>query len=372
MREVLSAFKWSIGATVLALVAGWLYGGLGALAIVVLLIALEGSISFDNAVVNATVLRRMSRRWQRVFLTVGIVIAVFGMRVVFPIAIVAVATKLGFVEVLRLALEDESAYAERVERAAPIIGSFGGTFLLMVSLDFLLDPERDVHWIGAVERPIAKAAEVRRLPIIVVGIVLLAVSQLVADDAERDVLIAGLTALVAFLAIRGVARLLEERQLSDDDGNGGGGGNGGATGAAGFAAFLYLETLDASFSLDGVLGAFALTKDIVLIGLGLGVGAIYIRSLTVYLVRRETLGRYRYLTHGAHWAIGALAIILYISIEVHVPEWLTGTVGLGMIVAAFVSSVVHNRRHGEEGDDASGDGGERAEAEEERAEEPAG
>lgn len=372
MREVLSAFKWSIGATVVGLVAAWLYGGLAALGIVAVLIALEGSISFDNAVVNATVLRRMTRRWQRAFLTVGIVIAVFGMRVVFPIAIVAVATRLGFLDVLDLALNDESAYAERVEGAAPTIGAFGGTFLLMVSLNFLLDPGRDVHWIGAVERPIARAAQVQRLPVIVVAVVLIAVSQLVADEAEGDVLLSGLIGLVAFLAIRGVARLLEERQLGQDGEGGGGGDTAGATGAAGFAAFLYLETLDASFSLDGVLGAFAITKDIVLIGLGLGVGAIYIRSLTVFLVRRETLGRYLYLTNGAHWAIGALAVILYVSIEVHVPEWLTGTVGLGTILAAFVSSVIHNRRHREDDEDRTPEGEERAGAERETADEPAG
>ena len=81
-------------------------------------------------------------------------------------------------------------------------------------------------------------------------------------------------------------------------------------GKAAFFMFLYLEVLDASFSFDGVIGAFAITNDIVLMALGLGIGAMYVRSLTVYLVRQGTLDDYVYLEHGAHYAIGALAVIL--------------------------------------------------------------
>jgi hypothetical protein len=123
---------------------------------------------------------------------------------------------------------------------------------------------------------------------------------------------------------------------------------GSATGAAGLALFLYLETLDASFSLDGVLGAFAISTDIVLIALGLGVGALYIRSLTVNLVRHGTLARYQYLRHGAAWAILALSIVLFATTAGHVPEWLSGSIGLGTIAAAFASSVLANRRDGDE------------------------
>lgn len=336
MRSLLWAFKWSIVATVAGLVAAWLYGGLAAVGVVAALIALEGSISFDNAIVNASVLRRMSDRWQRAFLTIGIVIAVFGMRIAFPILVVAVATKLGIGEVLELALTDQDAYAANVERATPAIGAFGGTFLLLVALDFLFDDERELHWIGPVERALARAGQLPMAPVAVVAVVLIALSQLVAADAERDVLLAGLVGLVTYLVVHGGAALMERRQ--------GGGADGSATGAAGLAAFVYLETLDASFSLDGVLGAFAITKDVVLLGLGLGVGAIYVRSLTVVLVRRETLGRYRYLRHGAHWAIALLAAILYASIALHVPEALAAAAGLVTVAAALATSIASNRR----------------------------
>jgi hypothetical protein len=117
-----------------------------------------------------------------------------------------------------------------------------------------------------------------------------------------------------------------------------------ATGKAAFFLFLYLEVIDASFSFDGVVGAFAITSDPVVIALGLGVGAFFIRSITIYLVRTGSLARYVYLEHGAMWAIGALAAVLVVSIAHEVPEWLTGGLGVGFIGAALISSVRRNRR----------------------------
>jgi hypothetical protein len=102
--------------------------------------------------------------------------------------------------------------------------------------------------------------------------------------------------------------------------------------------------LDASFSFDGVIGAFAITADPIIIALGLGlIGAMFVRSLTVYLVRQGTLSEYVYLEHGAHWAIGALALILLYSIGTHVPEVVTGLVGVVLIGAALISSVIRRR-----------------------------
>ncbi len=112
----------------------------------------------------------------------------------------------------------------------------------------------------------------------------------------------------------------------------------------GLFTFLYLEVLDASFSFDGVVGAFAITDMIFVIALGLGIGACYIRSLTVFLVRKGTLAEYVYLEHGAHWAIGALAVLLFVTIRYHVPDIVTGLIGVGFIGAALVSSIVRKRR----------------------------
>jgi hypothetical protein len=115
-------------------------------------------------------------------------------------------------------------------------------------------------------------------------------------------------------------------------------------GRAAFGVFLYLEVLDATFSFDGVIGAFAITSDPIIIAIGLGIGAMYIRSLTVFLVRKGVLGEYVYLEHGAQWAIGSLALLLLFTIQHEVPEVVTGLIGVGFIGASFLSSVVRNRR----------------------------
>ncbi|MDX3368160.1 DUF475 domain-containing protein, partial [Streptomyces sp. ME02-6987-2C] len=92
-----------------------------------------------------------------------------------------------------------------------------------------------------------------------------------------------------------------------------------------------------------VIGAFAITNDIVLMALGLGIGAMYVRSLTVYLVRQGTLDDYVYLEHGAHYAIGALSLILLVTIQYEINEIVTGLVGVVLIGASFWSSVRRNR-----------------------------
>jgi uncharacterized protein len=110
--------------------------------------------------------------------------------------------------------------------------------------------------------------------------------------------------------------------------------------------------LDAAFSFDGVIGAFAITTDPILIALGLGlIGAMFVRSLTVFLVRKGTLADYVYLEHGAHWAIGALSVILLVGIGYHVNEVVTGLIGVAFIGAAFLSSIMRNRKLAAQGID---------------------
>ena len=109
-------------------------------------------------------------------------------------------------------------------------------------------------------------------------------------------------------------------------------------------SFLYLELIDASFSLDGVLGAFAISKDILIITIGLFIGAMFVRSLTIMLVENKTLKQFLYLEHGAHWAIGTLAVLMFVSTFHEIPEIVTGSLGLGFILSALASSVIHNKK----------------------------
>ena len=347
--ELFRIFGWSFGVTIGALAGAFYFGGAEVLAIVAILGILEISLSFDNAVVNATVLQRMSEWWQKIFLTVGVLIAVFGMRLIFPLLIVAVTTGLGPIEAFQLAVNDPEAYSAELTSAHPAIASFGGMFLAMIFLDFLFE-SREFTWLSWIEKPLARIGKVEALSTVVAltGLVL-AAEKLVPGEAQT-VLVAGVLGLITYLAVNGLAGFFEVAADPDDDETSGISGPASAasgalaTGKAAFFLFMYLEVLDASFSFDGVIGAFAITSNIFIIAAGLGVGAMYIRSLTVFLVRKGTLNEYVYLEHGAHYAIGALAVLLFFSVRFEIPEIVTGLIGIGFIALAFVSSLVRNRR----------------------------
>ncbi|MDO3650500.1 DUF475 domain-containing protein [Nocardia mangyaensis] len=347
-------FGLSIAITVFSLVVAYLYGGLTALFLCAILGILEVSLSFDNAVINATVLRRMSEFWQRIFLTIGIVIAVFGMRLVFPLAIVWVTAGLNPVQAFDLALnppandaatfpDGSPSYETLLTDAHPQIAAFGGMFLALLFLNFILE-EREITWLSWLEKPLAKAGKLDMLAVVVGGGALVLTAEFLADSEDRaTVLVAGLLGMIVYIAVDGLGSMFHTDELENT--SGGPSELVKATGKAGFFLFLYLEVLDASFSFDGVIGAFAITSDPIIIALGLGlIGAIFVRSITVYLVRQGTLSDYVYLEHGAHWAIGALATILLVSIGVHVNEIITGLVGVAFIGAALISSILRNRR----------------------------
>lgn len=365
----LRTFGWSLAITVIALAIGYFYGGLQALALVAILGILEISLSFDNAVVNARILERMSLFWQKLFLTVGILIAVLGMRILFPLLIVGVSAKINPIEAVQLALAQGSidtpgTYAYLLHDAHPLIAAFGGIFLLMLFLDFFFE-QRDVHWLAFIERPLAFVGRLANASL-VVGLVGLVIAAQFAGDKQASVLIAGVLGMVTFFLVTGLGSLFEVDDTNDNDEvdpdevdaraaeivSGQGkprrpavNGAGKAVGKAAFLLFLYLEVIDASFSFDGVIGAFAITSDPILIALGLGlIGAIFVRSLTVFLVRQGTLDEYIYLDHGAHWAIGALSVILLVSIAIDVNEVITGLIGVVFIVAAFITSILRNKR----------------------------
>ncbi|WP_066956087.1 DUF475 domain-containing protein [Streptomyces lushanensis] len=360
---VLKTFRWAFLVTAAGLAAGALYGGWAALGIVAILAVLEVSLSFDNAVINAGILKRMSAFWQTIFLTVGVLIAVFGMRLVFPVLIVAVTAKIGPVRAVTLAVDDKDRYQQLVTDAHPAIAAFGGIFLLMIFLNFLFE-EREITWQTWLERPLAKLGKVETLSVCIALIVLVVAAMTVAThahqhggghaDKAQTVLTAGVAGLVTYLVVAGLSSFFENRieeveeaEEAEERARAGRGGKGAVaalTGKAAFFTFLYLEVIDASFSFDGVIGAFAITNDIVLMALGLGIGAMYVRSLTVYLVRQGTLDDFVFLEHGAHYAIGALAVILLVTIQYQISEIVTGLVGVVLIGWSFWSSVRRNTR----------------------------
>jgi len=335
----LKTFRMPFAVTAIAMAGAFAYGGPSTLTLVAFLIVLEISLSFDNAVVNAGVLGRMNERWQRIFLTVGILIAVFGMRLVFPVLVVCLTAGLTPGQAYDLAMagggvDTPGTYAHALHEAHPAIAAFGGVFLLLLFLNFIL-AERDTTWLSIVERPLARAGRFGDLPVVIACCALLvATGTLAPAGMSTTVLVSGALGLIVYMLVGGVGGLVEPGEPTT---------TGAAVGKAAFLMFLYLEVIDATFSFDGVIGAFAISSDPVVIAIGLGVGAVYIRALTVFLVRKGTLAEYVYLEHGAHWAIGSLAVLLLLTISYDIPEAVTGLVGVGFIVAALLSSIARNR-----------------------------
>ncbi len=336
-------FTWPMVFTALGLACSlWLgyemtgtWGGtLSVFIICAVLGVLEISLSFDNAIVNARILGDMAPKWRHRFLTWGIVIAVFGMRIVFPLAIVAVAMWTDPWTALKLAIWHPDQYADVIEEAHTGIAAFGGAFLLMVGMKYFFDVEKDVHWIRALESRMSKFASVQGVEIGVALALILFFSSQLDMEHSHTFLVAALFGLLAFLAIEGIGEVLDATQQQMD-----------MVHRGGLGAFIYLEMLDASFSFDGVIGAFALTTNLFVIAIGLGIGAFYVRSLTIMLVERETLGQYRYLEHGAFYAILVLAVIMFVQTLVHIPEVVTGLIGAGLIGLSFLSSLRYNRLH---------------------------
>jgi hypothetical protein len=359
---LLKTFGGSLIIAVVGLALGFIYGGATGLAVTAILAVLEVSLSFDNAVVNATVLVRMSPFWQKIFLTVGVAIAVFGMRLIFPLLIVGITAKLNPVEAVRLALEkgdpdQKGSYGYLLHQAHPAIAAFGGVFLLLLFLDFVFE-EREITWLTPIEKGLQRIGKLDQLSVVVaLAALVISAYTLAPDNKVSTVLVSGALGMVTYLLVNALGEFFDVDEDDDDENEVGNEADAagaapvakkpsvvGLVGKAAFFLFLYLEVLDASFSFDGVVGAFAITSDPIIIAIGLGVGAMFIRSLTVYLVRKGTLSEYVYLEHGALWAIGALAVLLLITIEYEVPEVVTGLIGVGFIGAAFASSVYRNKR----------------------------
>jgi hypothetical protein len=335
MLNLLRNFWFSLVATVVVAVGAALLLGPSALLPLLILSVIEITFSFDNAIVNAKVLKKMSPLWQKLFLSVGIIVAIFGMRLVFPILIVALTAGLPWREVIDLALHNPTEYAEKLEIAHPTITAFGGAFLLMLCLHFFTHDDKEHHWFGPLER-FAQRIGQWWVPTLITVLVLGLLAALPGNHHPAETLKAGFIGVAVYLAIHGLTVLIDKTTESQAK-------QSSYVGWAAFVMFVYLELLDASFSLDGVLGAFAITDDVLLIVAGLGVGAFWVRSMTVYMVRRGTLEAYRYLEHGAHYAIAVLAAAMLLSAIYEVPEAVTGLVGLLFIGGSVAASVRHNK-----------------------------
>ncbi len=315
-------FFFSFLTALIGLICAFFIGKFEAVYLTLILAVLEVSLSFDNAVVNAKILKTMDKIWQRRFLTWGIVIAVFGMRLIFPVLMVAVAGHIGFIQTVKIALFNPDKYHEILSATEILIYAFGGAFLWMVFSDFLFE-KKQIRWIKPLEKTAERFGKVNNITLMlatVIGIVV------VYDAKDYKIAIAYFLGILSYSLIKGINDALSVEGIKN-----------------GLLGLIYLEVLDASFSFDGVIGAFAISNNILIIMLGLGIGAMFVRSLTVWMVEKGVLDEYKYLEHGAHYAIGILAVIMLLKIFFEIGEIITGTLGLLLLIIAFFHSKMENK-----------------------------
>ncbi|UTH72748.1 DUF475 domain-containing protein [Chromobacterium sp. IIBBL 290-4] len=342
MRSTFSFFRGSLlfSAAALAMVGWYGYGQGGAeaasaaLLTTLVLAVLETSVSFDNAVVNAGILKVMSPRWRQVFMTLGIAVAVFGMRILFPLLIVSTAGGVPLSEAFVVATEQPQRYQQIMHDSHLMIMGFGATFLLMVVVEYFVQHEKDEHWLPGVEPLLSRLGSVENAQSLVTILVVAAVAACVPAGQRMAFISSCFWGYVVFMALHMFKQLF--------------GGMGIKTAAArnGLIGFIYLEVLDASFSMDGVIAAFAITSDFWLIAAGLGIGAMFVRSLTIYLVERDVIGQFKYLEVSAFWAIAALVAIMFAAaLHVELGEVTTGLISVAIIGLGIATSLPSRKKH---------------------------
>lgn len=330
-------YGWSAVVTVLAWAAVAVAAGPATLLTAIILTVLEITFSFDNAIVNSKLISQLSPAWQKAFMTVGILIAVFVVRFALPIFIVQLAAHLSFGDVVSLAVHQPVVYAQHLTQAGPMIDAFGGTFLLMIAVSYFLDAEKDVHWIGWLESRLAPLGRFDNIGIFVMIAVAVIAFFTVNVDDRTPVFVAAIIGVLLHVGLDLFGAAFDNEDETQT--------RRALIGAAAAVMFARLEVLDASFSFDGVIGAFAITTAVLVIMAGLGAGAMWVRSMTVHLVRTGTLAKYRYLEHGAHWAILFLGVVMMLKLYgLHLPEWLVGSLGVVFIALALATSIIQQRR----------------------------
>ena len=282
-------------------------------------------------------LAKCHKNGKRFYIYLGLPIAVFGMRLIFPILLllVSVTSGINFASVVMLALDNPQQYQTILEHSMLYIYNFGGSFLLMVFLNFFLSENKGHHWIPLIENNII-TKKIRNydggyiLFAIIIGVITIYYAD---SNYQGSLAIAFLLGIIVHESIGLLNSLFDTAKVSTTD-----------VARNGLIGFIYLEIIDASFSFDGVIGAFAITANIIIIMIGLGIGAMFVRSLTILFVEKKTLAKYIYLGHGAHYAIGFLAILLLLKIFMHLPEWLSGSIGILVLSVAFIHSTVSHKK----------------------------
>lgn len=287
------------------------------------LVLFETITSIDNAIINAEVLSTMSERAKRWFLLWGLLIAVFAVRGLLPWLIVWLSTPaLGPVGALTATFSSDPLVIAAIEQSAPMLLIGGGTFLIFLFFHWLFLEKKNIGIRGECYFSKKGVWFFAIVSILLAGLVWLAIGKnpLMAFGA-----VVGSTTFFIVHGFRQNAELAEQQMLHSD-------------GMSDTSKIFYLEVIDATFSIDGVIGAFAFTMAVPLILIGNGIGAFLVRELTLRNV--EKIKKYRYLKNGAMYSILFLGIIMILdSFGFHIPVFVSPLVTFGVVGFFLVKSL---------------------------------
>jgi uncharacterized protein len=285
--------------------------------------------SIDNAIINAEVLGTMQPKYRRWFLLWGLLFAVFLVRGLLPLLLVWLSTpNLTPWEAFTAMFSDNPDIKEAIETSSPILLIGGGTFLIFLFFHWLFLEEKHFGLLGEryfFSKGVWFYAVVSMLLMVIVWLSLNQ-NPLLAFGA-----VVGSTAFFIVHGFRQNAEMAEQKLMGGD--------------LSDISKIMYLEVIDATFSIDGVLGAFAFTMSVPLILVGNALGAIAVRQITVGNIDR--IRKYRFLKNGAMYSILCLGIIMLIdSFGFHIPEFISPIFTFGIVGAFFIKSVRDSNTEG--------------------------
>ncbi len=291
-----------------------------ALIVVVGLIVFEVVSSVDNAIVNAHILKTMSQRWRKIFLFWGILTAVFVVRGLLPLIVVWLSVpEIGFMGALRSVVTSSPEVGRLLEERKGIILIGAGVFLLLIYLHWLFLEKKEPYFFP--DRLVKPNHGVWFFGFAALVLVLLLY---LARNSYLLMLSAAMGNAIFFIMYGFREQAAKQEEMV----------HGRSTDLSDFSKLMYLEILDASFSFDGVMGAFAFTTSVPLIFLGNGVGAMVVRQLTVRGIDR--VSRYRWLKNGAMTSIGILGTFMILrSFGIHIPEYVPTITTVGLVGLTF-------------------------------------
>lgn len=277
--------------------------------------------SIDNAIINAEVLRGMSQKARRWFLLWGFIFAVFVVRGLLPLFIVWLANpQFGLLEVFFAAFSQDPKIAQAIEQTSPLLLLAGGVFLIFLFFNWLFLEPKNYGLKGE------KFFHAQGAWFFAVVSILLTIIVWFALQKDPMLGFAAVVGSTTFFIIHGFKQFAEEQERKLIGGH-----------VSDISKIAYLEVLDSTFSIDGVIGAFAFTFSIPLILLGNGLGAFVLRKFTVSNIER--IKKYIYLKNGAMYSILFLGMIMILdSFGYHIPAWFSPVITFGTVGYFFLKS----------------------------------